>query len=310
MSMAVTVVYLSHGGARYHDQARLSILTLLHAIHTAGRSDIKIVVYTDDASAAPRHALIATRRLSAQDLVADRGAWGNIHRVKTRVLARASREFDSALFFIDSDTRWRALPTQAFAAIEAGAICLHVDEGALGPQRFPDIMSDLRKHHAQIEALGVSVRRQPHMWNAGVIGAPAGAGAFFDKIIGVTDFLYVRIRNRLWSEQMATSLVAASDYAVVTCEDAIHHYWAVASASQPYISAIFAAMDPAWPIERQAAFCAAAAWDDSELMRRLESPAARRSRRLKKLRASMAKRSLDLRLAFERMKPLLGLAPR
>lgn len=300
------IVYLSHGSRKYHDQTRFSVLTLLHLLLQQQRQDVRIVVYTDDAAEVPAHPLIRAIVLQRHELAAFRGPFDYVHRIKLNVLRRASQELDGALLYVDCDTRWLHLPDALFARLRgeggsAPVCCMHVPEGAFSEQFFADYYRFVQHKQPQLQALGIADTSRLLMWNAGAIGLPAGSTAFFDDVIRTSDYLFTRVVPRNWVEQFALSLVACSRYEMVALDAALHHYWNYSYEAPLYLAAFFDAQPAGQPVEALAAACASHDWREDELKRLQAAPEHKRQRRRNKLRNSLQKRRIDLKIAIARL---------
>lgn len=304
--MPVNIVYLSHGSRKYHDQTRFSVLTLLHLLLQQQRDDIRIVVYTDDAREVPQHPLIRAIVLQRAELAAFRGTFDYVHRIKLNVLRRASSELDGPLLYVDCDTRWLHLPDDIFSRLrgdggQAPLCCMHVAEGAFSPAFFPDYHRYVQQKQVQLQQLGIADTSRLLMWNAGAIGVPAGSTAFFDDVIRVSDYLFTRVVPRNWVEQFALSLVACSRYEMVALDTALHHYWNYSYEAPLYLASFFAAQPPGLSVPQLAAACAQHHWREDELKRLQAAPEHKRQRRRNKLRNSLQKRRIDLKIAIARL---------
>ena len=163
--MAIHIVYLSHGGKKYYDQTRFSVLSLLHLLLKQQRQDVKIMVYTDAPDSVPAHPLVRTETLSRTQLQAYRGQFDYVHRIKLEVMLKAARELGTAVLYVDCDTRWLRVPDDLFARLEAGnASCMHVNEGVFGPGFFPDYLAAVDKHGAELRKMGWPI---PRAWRCG-----------------------------------------------------------------------------------------------------------------------------------------------
>ncbi|OWY38579.1 hypothetical protein CEK28_10765 [Xenophilus sp. AP218F] len=300
--MAFHIVYLSHGGKKYHDQTRFSVLTLLHHLRAADRDDIRVAVYTDDPSAAPVDPLVRIIPLTAAELRAYRGRFDYVHRIKLMVMRRACDELDSAMMYVDCDTRWLRVPDEAFdALLSGGSCCMHVREGELGPGFFPEYQVAATRYREPLARMGATVAKELAMWNSGVIGTPAGAQAFYDASLAINDFLLPRMQPRNWTEQFALSLAACSRYRMLALGDALHHYWNYSYEAPLYLNEVFAGMAADWSVARQAEYCANFAWSESRLRELQAAPEHKRQRRRNKWRASINKRKIDLRVWLARL---------
>jgi hypothetical protein len=306
--MPIHIVYLSHGGRKYYDQTRFSVLTLLHLLLKQRRTDVRIVVYTDDPSTVPTHDLIACIPLTREQLADYRGPFDYVHRIKLMALKHAASHFKTPLLYVDCDTRWFALPDQAFALLhEGGRACMHVEDGHISATYFASYIKPLERFRAHLQSLGVSkVPSNQMMWNTGVIGVPAGAEHFFDKVLAVNDFLFERAKPRNWVETLALSLVAENEFEMFALGAKLHHYWNYSYEAPIYLAEVFADMGSDRSVERQAEYCALHDWSEARLKALQGAPEHMRRRRLNKWRNSIAKRKIDLRLMKARLLRLVA----
>lgn len=308
--MPVHIVYLSHGGKKFYDQARFSVLTLLHLLIEQNRTDVRIAVFTDDPSTVPEHELVTCMPLTRAQLSAYRGPFDYVHRIKLMVLRDAARHFGTALLYVDCDTRWLALPDDVFAHLQQdGRGCMHVQEGRLNGSFFPTYMAAIERLAPQLRALGVqNLRTDLMMWNAGAIGTPAGSESFFVKALAVNDFLLERVKPRNWVEQLAMSLTAESEFDMIALGDRLHHYWNFSYEAPIYFARIFAEMGSGRSVESQARFCAEHEWSIAELKALQAAPEHKRRRRFNKWRNSVAKQKIALRVMIARLRKLGSLS--
>jgi hypothetical protein len=304
--MPVHIVYLSHGSRKYHDQTRFSVLTLLHLLLEQQRDDVRIVVYTDDAGEVPQHPLIQAVVLSRAELAGYRGPFDYVHRIKLSVLRRASAELPGPLLYVDCDTRWLHLPDAIFDGLRGGQgqapqCCMHVAEGAFSEAFFPDYYHFVQHKPGQLQRLGVTDTSRLLMWNAGAIGLPAGSTAFFDDVLRVSDYLFTRVVPRNWVEQFALSLVACSRYQMVALDTALHHYWNYSYEAPLYLARFFDSQPAGLTVPQLAAACASHDWREDELKRLQAASEHKRQRRRNKLRNSLQKRRIDLKIAIARL---------
>lgn len=301
--MPIHIIYLSHGGKKYYDQARFSVLTLLHLLLRQQRTDVRIVVYTDDPSTVPAHELIVCMPVAREQLADYRGPFDYVHRIKLKVLEHAARHFGTALLYVDCDTRWLSLPDDVFAQLHRGGrACMHIEEGRIGTAFFPTYVSALERFAPELRALGVTqARRDLMMWNAGAIGVPAGSERFFAKALAVNDFLLPRVKPRNWVEQIALSLVAEDEFDMSELGEPLHHYWNYSYEAPIYLAQIFADFGIDRSVESEARYCGQYDWSESRLKALQAAPEHKRRRRLNKWRGSIAKRKIDLRVAMSRL---------
>jgi len=295
------IVYLSHGGRKYYDQTRFSVLTLLHLLSKNQCNDIRIVVYTDQLGSVPQHEWVQGILLGKEQIQNYRGRFDYIHRIKIKILQRATQELETDLLYVDCDTRWLQLPRDIINSIRNGGVCMHTREGDVGQDFFPEYASACIRYKTQFHDLGVIDISKLSMWNAGAIGVPSGAKDFFDTTLAVSDFLYTRVKPKNWIEQFAFSLAAQNRYEVHALGDVLHHYWNYSFEAPMYLSEVFSAMGDDLTLLQQADYCANLEWSEERLKELQRDPKNKRLRWIKKMRNSLYKRKVNLLTLLARL---------
>jgi hypothetical protein len=310
--MQKTILYLSHGGQKYHDQTRFSVLTLLAQLIEHDRNDFRIAVYTDQPGQLPAHDLIQALPVSPESLAAWRGPLDYVHRIKLCLLRRALCELGAPLIYVDSDTRWLQIPDAPFAALSGDAspkpasprpallspCYLYKVEGAISATCFPQYFHLLRKCRR-----GRAAWRVPHgppwtMWNSGTVGIPVRSAGFIDDVLRVTDALLPHVAYRNCVEQLALSLVASGRFEIRPFDAYLEHWWSYGSELPAYLrQRFFDALPPGLPVREQAARAGRFSIVESDLRAIQRRPANRVVRWCAKVRTSFYKRRIDL-LAF------------
>src|SRR5579864_9352693 len=193
--MQKTILYLSHGGQKYHDQTRYSVLTLLALLLEQNRNDYRIAVYTDRPDQVPAHDLVQPVEVSPADLAAFRGPLDYVHRIKLGILQRALGEHGAPLIYVDGDTRWLHVPDEPFAALsedapDPGSISpcyLYRVEGTITTSFFPQYFHLLQRKRQQLAAWRLSPDPPWTMWNSGTVGIPKQSAGFIDDVLRVND---------------------------------------------------------------------------------------------------------------------------
>lgn len=292
------IVYVVYGAPKFYDQARLSVLTALDLMLKAGRDDLRIAVFADRPGEVPVHPLVQAHQLNPAQLTTWRGPLDYVHRIKLEVLRVAMRQLQAPLLYVDSDTRWLALPDAAFAALTArdNTLVMHVDEGPLGRGKFPSYLKYLQRHQGK-KVAGWRVSPGPwHMWNAGVIGLmPRRADKFLGDALALCDYLLPRLTPRNFVEQLAVSSLAADRFKLLALGDVLHHYWPDSLQAPQYLAEVFAALPAGLSVEQQADWLTRLRWDEERLNALRQDPALRRKQLIGKYRASLHKRRIDLR---------------
>jgi hypothetical protein len=324
--MQKTILYLSHGGQKYHDQTRYSVLTLLALLLAQNRNDVRIIVYTDRPDQLPAHDLVKAVRVNSADFAVWRGPLDYVHRIKLGVLQRALDDLGAPLIYVDSDTRWLQIPDAPFAALAGDPVpgsagvplvssfnegrrdghgpgatpppCyLYRIEGAISPTFFPQYFHLLRKSRRRLTAWHLPHDPPWTMWNSGTIGIPSRSAGFIDDILQVNDALLPHVGFRNCVEQLALSLVAASRFDVRPFDAYLEHWWSYGSELPVYLRRFFDPLPPGLPVAEQAARAAQFRIVEAELRAIQRRPANRVVRWCAKVRTSFYKRRIDL-LAF------------
>lgn len=300
--MFKTIVYLVHGPDKFYAQARLSILTLLDLLFKQRRDDYQVVVYCDRPALVPQHPFVRLVHLSAARLAEWRRPTGYVHRVKIAVLRAVAAHSPGPFVLVDSDTRWLRLPNLEFdelIPVRGGGptvFFMHALENDISPTYYRDYHRYLRRR-AATDLARWSLRPGPwRVWNSGVVGvAPAVGPSFFDEALDLCDRLYLNVRPRLYVEQVAIALLADRQFQLRPFGECVHHYWQYTAEAPAYLDRLFADLNPAWPIERQADYCGRLAWDEAELRAMQTVPAHRFRCWFAKQRNSIFKRAQDLK---------------
>lgn len=301
--MQATLIYACFGGSRYYAQLRFSLLSLIGLLDDQPRPGWRVVVYCDDPARVLRHPQVSTIQLTADELRRYRGPLDYVHRIKPSVLARAETEVGLPFLYVDTDTRWQQLPDaelETLAQTACTSAYMHVCEGQIGRGHEPRYHRLLLRHPALLEAHRIPAAGPWANWNAGAIGLPASAKGLFTEVLALTDRLLLLTRRRNWVEQLATSLIVGSRYQLHPLDACIEHYWGCSGEFSPLLSAFLAGLPADASLAEQARLCAAFRVTPEQISAIRNAPAQRRRRYLNKLRASLQKRLLDLRILWLR----------
>lgn len=307
------VVYLVHGGKKFYDQARMSVLTLLDHLFKQGRDDYCAVVYCDKPHWMPQHPFVRFVQLTPEQLLQWRGPLDYVHRIKLMILRAAAQELVDPFIYVDCDTRWLSLPDTEFEALNTSvadrtaqrrpAFYMHLNDGEISPQFYPNYFAHLSNTTATRLAPW-HIKPGPWlMWNSGVVGVhPQVAVGLFDDALAICDLELPFLRPRLFTEQYAIALLAASRFDVRPFDHRLHHYWNYSFEAPIYLADIFAGMDHAFTVEQQADFCGRLNWDESRLKYLQDLRVNRWHRWVAKIKNSLYKRKIDVRAARIRRK--------
>lgn len=301
------IIYLSHGGRRYHEQTCFSALTLLDLLLKQGRQDIQIVIFTDQPEEMPAHDLISSIYLAPDELTRFRGPLDFVHRMKLEVMRRAESELGLPFIFVDSDTRWLKIPDEPLASLaDTGLppsrrfpIYMHKPEGVISPTFLPQYWKLLHKTQKQLSAW-----RLPKggwtVWNAGVFGVPIRAQGLFERALVINDELLLHVSYRHGVEQLTLSLLAAGEFQLRPFDEYLAHYWNHGSELPVVVGRFFRELPPGLSTQEQATRAGIFPIEDSELKAIQRAQASPSRKWWRKLRNSAHKRKIDLKALWLR----------
>jgi len=297
--MPKTIIYLSHGGQKYHDQTRYSVLTLLALLLEQKRSDFCIAVYTDRPDRLPAHDLVRPIPVNAEEFAGLLGPLDYPHRIKLGILKRALGDLGAPLIYVDSDTRWLRIPDEPFASLSGSgtppACYLHKIEGSISANFFPQYFGLLRGKRRKLIEWRLPPDPPWTMWNSGTVGIPSRSEGFIDEVLRVNDELLPHVGYRNCVEQLALSLAAASRFEVRPFDAYLEHWWPYGSELPLLLQRFLDPLPPGLPVPEQAARAAQFRIIESELRAIQSLPAHRLARWCAKVRSSFYKRKIDLR---------------
>lgn len=234
----INILYLTFGKAGgVHWQACFSILSFL----SAGWDFGEIVVMTDRPDA---YAFLKDRIKIVTIDQAKLTEWGgvtqNLFRPKIKALeACATSAADAAWLYLDADTFLFGDCGYLVSALENGHFLMHKCEGVLAKLKGKTLRQLYLRTKAR-KVAGIEIRDDAAMWNAGVIGLPAGQSLeSIAKVLAVCDQLCSEgIRPRL-IEQFSFSVTLPCQGQLLPCERQIGHYWSNKPEWEQAISAFF-----------------------------------------------------------------------
>ena len=253
-----TIIYLSHGKEKYHYQTKYSVLSLLGLLLSQNRTDYKIVIYTDRPDLVPEHDYIECIKLYPEELITWKGPLDYVHRIKLEILRRAAVSYNNSIIYIDSDTRWLALPDRPFDNLNSGATAyMHkleyrlTDNPNLYTYRY---YNTLNRKRSVLRDLGIDERDHYEMWNAGVIGLPRNSAILIDKSLQINDILLLHsdMSERWIMEQLAQSLVLTEHFQVRPLDHFIEHWWFHGTELPILLCDFFKSMPSDLSVEQQA----------------------------------------------------------
>lgn len=302
------IVYLSHGGAGFHLQTRFSILTLLDLLIQQGREDVRVWNFTDRPEESVAHELVSTVPVPPGDIARFRGVLDDTHRIKLEVLRRAEAETGLPFIYVDSDTRWLRIPDEPFqklvesSASSAGdptrpVAYMHQVEYQISPDYFPHYHRLLQQEKARLLQWNLPAQEPWVMWNAGMLGIPAGARGLFEKALAITDELLLVAKPRNWVEQAVMSLLMSSRFELRPFQEWLVHYHSHGQTLPVLLQRFFQSLPPGLSVAQQAEEAARFPIRMEELIQIENLPANRMKKLLAGAWKSCRKRWLDLRAA-------------
>lgn len=221
--MAVNLVLMSFGTRlENHTQGSFALLSFLKD-PCVGR----IVIVTDQPDFyrvfGDRIELIT---VDARTLDEWQGAHRFFWRIKIMAVAAAvGRDPSAAWLYVDSDTFLAASLADMDRAMQEGASFMHCPEDRLG-DRSNATLKQMHRSLSGKTLAGVTIGDDSLMWNAGVIGLPAGKAAdLIRHVREICDALCATDTRRKFVEQFAFSLALAHAGPMWRCDDIIGHYW-------------------------------------------------------------------------------------
>jgi hypothetical protein len=217
MSAPVRYVFFTVGPAlEHHLQAWWAVATL----RAHGAEDIGVV--TDQPQ---RYADLGIRTwtVDADTIRAWRGPADYFWRVKIAAVRLAAADAPGPVCYLDTDVAAYAPLAGLAARLEAGACLMHVRERVLG--RSP--RSTHRRLFRAVRGTvcgGVAVTDDAELWNAGIIGLPAGSLPRIDRCLAACDDLYARSGGVWLCEQFAWVLALGQRH-LEPAAPWLRHYW-------------------------------------------------------------------------------------
>ena len=221
--MAVNLVLMAFGAQLdNHNQASFALLSFLRDARLG-----RVMVVTDQ----PDFYRFFGERIEIIPvdealLTQWQGDSGFFWRIKIKAIeAAAQRDPGQALLYVDSDTFLAAGLAAIDQALCQGTALMHCLENKLSDRSNPTL-TRMQRSLVGKRFAGIDIRDDSPMWNAGVIGLPAGkALALVRRSLQVCDEICRTDCTRRLVEQFAFSLVLDDAGPMQGCDGAIGHYW-------------------------------------------------------------------------------------
>ena len=234
------LLYLVFGAnVRNHFQAVFSMLTFLRQADAL----TGITIVTDAPQFYQRLAgHVTVLPVDEATLRAWRGEFDFFWRIKIKALEYVARQHPGqALLYLDSDTFLHGSLAQLGAALAGGHAFMHEREGTLAAARAKTEQRMWQQTQGKRFG-GVLLHERHAMWNAGVVGIPAGrAEAAIALALAVCDDLSRQQVTPRLIEQFALSVALAETGPLQAARPYIGHYWSTKDEWNEHIAAFLLA---------------------------------------------------------------------
>lgn len=219
----MNIVYFVLGGNTViHMQVGFSIRTMLAQAST----DDTIYVVTDTPTVYANLPQVETIPISADEIKDYRGPHDFFWRVKIMVLRQiAGMAPDKAMMYLDGDTYLYGSLNEIKALLAEGCSMMHKDEGCPGDMKQKSLSMWQTVNGKTYE--GITIGREHHMWNAGVVAIPANRMVeTTDLALAVCDGMLDDGSEPVTVEQYALSIALKErSTRMVEADRWIGHYW-------------------------------------------------------------------------------------
>lgn len=223
------IVYQAYGREDIIRQVLFSVVSLKsRAESTVGWT---IEIYTDQAdrlrsffNEMPEVKIVA---ITASEIQGWRGAIDFVHRVKLKILEKATQGLQEPLVYLDGDTYFAKDPTLLFHQVSPTRSLMHIRESQMDEARDPltkKIAKFVRKNTFKVEGAELKIPVSAEMWNAGVIGIHPANFPLLTMMVQLTDEMYGRYQKHVM-EQLAVSFLLQTKTSLQTSHLEVIHYW-------------------------------------------------------------------------------------
>jgi hypothetical protein len=226
MTSRNTLLYIALG-EYYANQAVVSLASLL-LVYGRARPEFGVVVITDMPEKFVDFSEVFSlevRKMDFAEMIALRGSHGFVLRPKIALIERVHSELQGNLLFIDTDTIVRRKLDGMFRGIQEGFCYLHTKEWPLrsGRKSNPELCPrDL--NFTLSSGTRIQINGETEMWNSGVVGIPATAGALLRDALELCD-RYYEVFPGWHVEQFSLSIMLQATNKLRGCRREVFHYW-------------------------------------------------------------------------------------
>lgn len=223
------VVYQAYGRDDIIRQVLFSVVSLKSRLEFS--ASVTVEIYTDQPERLREFFAgwgeVHVIPISSAEIQSWRGAIDFVHRVKLKILEKASTNLQEPLVYLDGDTYFAKNPSSLFAEISPTRSLMHVRESRLDEAADPltkKIAKFVRKNSFQLDGRPQQIPLSAEMWNAGVIGLHPNNFALLSLMVDLTDQMYGRYQKHVM-EQLAVSYLLQTKTVLVSSHLEIIHYW-------------------------------------------------------------------------------------
>jgi hypothetical protein len=230
----MNLIYQAYGRMDVIAQTQFSLVSLFSKINP--NEKLNVVIYTDKVTDWEKF-LASDKRvqlveIDAQRIQKMRGAINFVHRVKVEVLLDAKDKFGGTILYLDGDTYFHSDPIPAFSFVSDQTSILHVAENELNKGKDPlskKLAKFAKKNKFQIlnpdgKKVDCGLSPSSVMYNAGAIGMSEKNSKWLPAILDLTDQMHT-VYPKHTMEQLAFSVVLASQTEIKTIDKWVGHYW-------------------------------------------------------------------------------------
>jgi hypothetical protein len=218
----MNILYLVFGNEQlYHSQAYFSICSFLSQVETTDR----ILVMTDAPDFYKRfNDKVKIIEISKAQIDVWKGEFSFVFRAKIKAIEHVCQLYpNQPTMYLDSDT-FLFNDLKLLKKIITHPI-MHTREGLL----FELKSKTIRKLWQTIkgrEFAGIQIQEKHSMWNAGVVGIPAGQSVkIINSVLQICDQILAERVGKWIVEQFSFSIVMAENGNLQAAEPFIGHYW-------------------------------------------------------------------------------------
>ncbi len=219
----MNIVYFVIGGNTViHMQVGFSIRTFL----AQATDDDAVYVMTDTPTVYAHLPKVTVIPITQENIKEWRGKHDFFWRVKIKVLQHiAQMSPDKAMIYLDGDTYLYGNLTDIKGFLAKGYGLMHLDEGCPGDMKQKSLSMWETVYNKTY--CGITIGREHHMWNAGVVAIPAGLTIkTLDTALAVCDGMLDDGSEPVTVEQYALSIALQTcTKQMVEAKHWIGHYW-------------------------------------------------------------------------------------